>query len=267
MRQCALITGAAGGLGRAFAWELAARGWDLLLTDTSEDALRLVAHGVARAHGVRVRVHVCNLQHDRQVRSLATWAGSMTVPVDVLVNIAGFDVEGVFLERAPERLLALMRVNMEAGMLLTHELVSRHAHWEPIRVINTASLAAFYPMPYKALYAASKAFVLSSSLALRHELHGRATVTVLCPAGMPTTPGCREAIRAQGLVGRLTTMNTSDVARRACSAAMRGTPLVVPGLLNRLMLALSRVMPLPVLSSMIGARWAASRRSTVRRAS
>ena len=148
-----------------------------------------------------------------------------------------------------------MRVNMEAGLVLTHAITKMRDGWEPLRVINTASLAAFFPMPYKATYAASKAFVLSSSLALREELRGDATVTVLCSAGMPTRPESLEAIDAQGLMGRLTTRDTSDVSRVTYRAAMRDRPIVIPGWINRVLLMVSRLVPTPLLARLIGRRW------------
>lgn len=259
MRRTALITGAAGGLGRAFAWEFAAQGWDLLLTDRGEDALRLVAEGIGRAHGTHVETRVCNLEDDHDLESLAEWATRRRESAGALVNVAGFDVEGAFLSGDPHRLVALMRVNMEAGVLLTHALAGSHRHWEPLRVINTASLAAFYPMPYKALYAASKRFVLNASLALREELRGIATITTLCPAGMPTTPATIAAIADQGVIGRITTMNASEVAHRTYRAALAGRSVVVPGLVNQIMLAVSRLVPATMLAAAIGRRWGNAR--------
>lgn len=259
MRRTALITGATGGLGGAFAWEFAAQGWDLLLTDRSQDALRLLADGIARAHGSHVETRVCDLEDEDDLTALAEWAAGREAHIGGLVNVAGFDVEGAFLHGDPRRLLALMRVNMEAGVLLTHALAGAYRHWEPLRVINTASLAAFYPMPYKALYSASKRFVLNVSLALREELRGLATVTTLCPAGMPTTPATIAAIADQGFFGRITTMNASEVAHRTYCAALAGRPVVVPGVVNQLMLAVSRLLPATMLAAAIGRRWGNAR--------
>ncbi|HET6498690.1 MAG TPA: SDR family NAD(P)-dependent oxidoreductase, partial [Coriobacteriia bacterium] len=176
-----------------------------------------------------------------------------------LVNVAGVELEGPFADKQWNGLLALMRVNMEAGIRLMHALAGMRADREELRVINTASLAAFFPMPYKALYAASKAFIMSASLALREELRGRATITVLCPAGMPTTPARVEAIDAQGAIGRITTMNTSEVARVTYDAAMRGKPVVIPGIINRVILAVSRAIPKPILATLIARRWGSVR--------
>lgn len=259
MRRAALITGATGGLGRAFAWELAARGWDLALTDVSDDALLLLGEGIRRAHGVRILTRVADLADDASLDDLASWIASGEVRLGALVNVAGFDVEGAFESRDREGLLALMRVVMEAGVILTHAALEQGTAADTLRVINTASLAGFFPMPYKATYAASKGFVLSASLALCEELRGRATITVLCPAGMPTTSSAVEAIAAQGIMGRLTTRNPSDVARLTVDAALRGRAIVVPGAINRALVAAGAIVPRAAMARLIGRRWAAAR--------
>ncbi len=265
MKQTAVITGAAGGLGNSFAWEFAARGWDLFLTDRDEESLRVLARGLQRAHDVVVRLHACDLSDDTDRSLFAGILRAETPSVGALVNVAGFDSEGPFVSRDPAVLIRMMRVNMEAGMVLTHSLCSFPRSTELLRVINVASLAAFYPMPFKATYAATKSFVLSSSLALREELSGVATITVLCPAGMPTTPSARRAILDQGALGRLTTLNTSDVVRETIDAAMRGRPIVVPGFLNRAILRASHLIPSRLVAGLIGRRWGTARSYPERR--
>jgi len=255
MRRRALITGAAGGLGKALAWEFASRGWDLYLTDITKGSLEILASGVKRAHAVDVLWSTADLSSQEGRAGLIATICAAGLKFGALVNVAGYDLEGAFRGRDQDSLVSLMRVNMEAGLVLTHALTEMRDGWEPLRVVNIASLAAFFPMPYKATYAASKAFVLSSSLALREELRGQATVTVLCAAGMPTTPNCLEAIDAQGLMGRLTTRNTSDVSRATYNAAIRGRPVVIPGWINRVLLMVSRLVPKPLLASLLGRRW------------
>ena len=132
---------------------------------------------------------------------------------------------------------------------------------EAFRVINVASLAAFYPMPYKATYAASKAFLLDFSLALGEELAEQGvTVTALCPAGLPTTQECIAAIEAQGLMGQLTTQNIGAVAAGTLDAALAGRSLYIPGLLNRLLKVLGGLVPPALITRLIGRRWKAARR-------
>jgi uncharacterized protein len=154
-----------------------------------------------------------------------------------------------------------VRLNVEATLDMTHEMLKHRDPSVPFRIINVASLAAFYPMPIKATYAASKRFLLDFSLALRDEVRDQGvTVTALCPAGMPTTPECIESIESQGLMGQLTTMDTGAVAARTVEAALRGRAVVIPGLLNRFLRAAGSLVPPTGLASLIGKRWRATRR-------
>ena len=126
----------------------------------------------------------------------------------------------------------------------------------PFRVINVSSLASFYPMPYKAVYAASKRFVLDFSMALRQELKKSGdTVTALCPAGLPTTNEIIDSINSQGFLGMLTTANIGGVAKKTVDMAVKGKAVVIPGAFNRFLFVLSRILPASFLAMYIKRRW------------
>ena len=134
----------------------------------------------------------------------------------------------------------------------------------PFWIVTVSSLAAFFPIPVKATYAASKRFLLDFFLALRDEVAARgATVTVLCPAGLPTTVGVIDAIEAQGLIGQLTTLNVGLVAHRTVDHALRGRAIYIPGFLNQLMRRLGGLMPAALLSRLLGKRWRSVHRQRV----
>jgi short-subunit dehydrogenase len=114
-------------------------------------------------------------------------------------------------------------------------------------------------MPVKATYAASKRFLLDFSLALREEVRPLgATVTVLCPAGLPTTPECIRAIEAQGLMGQLTTQDIGSVAAGTLDCALKGRAVYIPGLFNRMLQMLGALAPASLVASLIGHRWRAT---------
>jgi short-subunit dehydrogenase len=139
---------------------------------------------------------------------------------------------------------------------MTWHLLRHRAPDEPLNIINVSSLAAFYPMPFKAVYAASKRFLLDWSLALNEELrHQRVAVTVLCPAGLPTYPATMRVIEAQGLMGRITTMNVGDVAAMTLDQALAGRRVVIPGLVNRVLRLLGRIAPPALAAALINRRW------------
>jgi short-subunit dehydrogenase len=256
MKSMVFISGATGGLGKAFAVECASRGWDLYLTDLQTEKLAILANGLMNAYGVDVRYRECDLtdlpSRSRLFDSLQAegprfWA---------LINIAGVDFEGPFSDQTREAIRTIVRLNIEATLDVTHVLLECRDPSRTFRIINVASLAAFYPMPVKATYAASKRFLVDFSIALRDEVRGRgATVTVLCPAGMPTTPGSLQGIEAQGLMGQLTTQNIGAVASRTLDCALHGRPVVIPGILNRLLQFAGSLVPPTSLASLIGKRW------------
>ena len=96
----------------------------------------------------------------------------------MLIHVAGTDHEGAFLDQTRGQILSILRLNIEAVLDLTHALIERRDPLAVFRIINVASLAAFYPMPMKATYAASKRFLLDFSLALGEEVREMgATVT------------------------------------------------------------------------------------------
>ena len=256
MHSLYLITGAAGGLGKAFAAECASRGWDLLLTDLSEDRLAMLAGGLERTYGVEVRYRSADLTQAASRADLFNWAGKEGLRFRGLINVAGLDHEGMFLERGSEEITGILRLNIESSLLMIHAILPYRDHRHRFRILNVSSLGAYFAMPVKATYAASKRFLLDFSLALRNELRDENVgVTVLCPAGLPTTDACIEAIEAQGVFGQLTTENVGKVAHEAVEAALRGRAVVVPGFLNRLLLSLSGLLPAASVAEIIGGRW------------
>lgn len=259
MSSMFFITGATGGLGKAFAVECASRGWDLFLTDLRVESLAMLASGLERSYGVKVHYRAADLTDSISRNELFASVRSEGWKFRGLINVAGLDHEGLFLERSREEISAIIRLNIEATLIVTHTLLDFKDAVTPFRIITVSSLAAFFSMPVKATYAASKRFLLDFSLALRNELRDQnVTVTVLCPAGLPTTAECISAIEAQGLVGYLTTEDIGKVAHQAIEASLRGRAIVIPGFLNRLAQWLGGLVPPVGVAELIGRRWRAA---------
>jgi short-subunit dehydrogenase len=256
MKSLVFISGATGGLGKAFAVECASRGLDLYLTDLQADKLDLLANGLENTYGVEVRYRSCDLTEAAARSELFEAIRNEGLRFRMLINVAGLDYEGLFCEQRREHIRAIVRLNIEATLEVTHALLEHTDPAVPFRIINVSSLAAFYPMPVKATYAASKRFLLDFSLALRDEIRSRgATVTVLCPAGLPTTEHCIQAIQAQGLAGQLTTQDIGKVAAKTLDHALQGHAVYIPGFLNQALQFLGGMVPRAGLASLIGKRW------------
>lgn len=258
MSHLVFISGATGGLGKAFAVECASRGWDLFLTDLTNERLEMLATSLRNTYGVRVFFRAIDLTDLEERTDLFAFIRAEGFVFHMLINVAGVDNEGPFNERSRDEIRTIIRLNIESTLEITHALLNHVAPDQLSRIINVSSLAAFYPMPIKATYAASKRFLLDFSLALRDELRERgATVTVLCPAGMPTTPICIEAIEAQGIIGKLTTMDIGFVAAKTIDHALRGHAIYIPGLLNQILHLVGGLIPPIRLAGFIGNRWRA----------
>jgi len=260
MQNHVMISGATGGLGKAFAVECASRGWNLYLTDLRAEPLELLGRALSNAYGVQVKWRASDLTDAGQRAALFEALRGERMRFSALINVAGTDHEGLFCEQSADHIRTILRLNIEGTVEMTHALVSLRDRPGVFRVINVASLAAFYPMPYKATYAASKRFLLDFSLALREELAGQGvTVTALCPAGLPTTAECVAAIAAQGWLGQITTQNIGGVAAGALDAALRGKAIYIPGWVNRLLRLLGGLAPAGLVAHLINSRWHAAR--------
>ena len=255
-----LITGAAGGLGKAFAVECARRGWNLFLTDLHGEPLEILARSLESVYGVRVLHSACDLTDFDSRTALLEHLRREPLRFEALFNVAGIDYEGLFLEQNRRRIRTILRLNVEGTLDMIHGVLPLRDPLRPFRILNVASLAAFYPMPVKATYAASKRFLLDFSLALREEVREMgATVTVLCPGGLPTTPEVVAAIDVQGLPGFLTTENIGGVAAGSVDAMLRGQAIVIPGWINNVLRMLGGFAPGTLAARFIGRRWMQAR--------
>ena len=254
------ITGAAGGLGKAFAKECASRGWDLFLTDLSEPKLALLASGLQRLYGVQALYAPCDLVDPEARERFWQRTADLGIRFDMLINVAGLDFEGALLDRSADEIDLIIRLNIEATVSMTRYMAHSQVEGKRLHIINVSSLAGFYPMPLKAVYAASKRFLLDFSRAMRQELRGEnIRVMALCPAGMATKPDTIQSIDSQGWMGRITTVQTGSVAARTINRSLANRSLYIPGGVNQVLRSLSSLVPPDWVAWLIRRRWAKTR--------
>jgi short-subunit dehydrogenase len=254
MRSFLLITGAAGGLGSAFTAAAARKGFDLVLTDVSSAGQEL-AERTSALYGVEVRYFPCDLRREEQRTAFFEQLKQSGLAFWGLINVAGLDFEGAYPQISREQALRVLNVNLVANMDMTHEVLQLRDPSQKFRLINVCSMAGFYPMPFKATYAASKRFLLDFSLALREEIRDFGTVTALCPGGMPTTEACIRAIFAQGFWGWATTVDTYKTAEGTLKKALKGRAVYIPGWANKFLWAISALVPTSLKINFVAARW------------
>jgi uncharacterized protein len=164
--------------------------------------------------------------------------------VDVLVNDAGFATHGPFAETPVADELAEMQVNVVALTHLTKLLLPVMRARGAGKILNIASTAAFVPGPLMAVYYATKAYVLSFSVALAEELAGTGvSVTALCPGPTRTGFQKRAGVEKTRLFRSRNVMDAREVAEAGFVGLMAGRTVVVPGVLNRLVASSSALAP------------------------
>jgi short-subunit dehydrogenase len=261
----ALVTGSSSGIGTEIARELARRGHGVTLVARREDRLKALADELSSSWAVRTEVIAADLTDADSRGELPGEIESRGLTVDILVNNAGFTTMGPVHRADRARELAMVRTDVEAVVdlctLFVPGMVTRHRG----AVLNTASTAAFQPLPGQAGYGASKAFVLSYGRALGAELRGSGvTVTTLCPG--PVETGFAEAAgmsddEAAETLPRFMWVPAADVARAAVESLAAGRPVVIPGAANRATAALAQLAPKALILPMMAQRHPAMRPS------
>jgi short-subunit dehydrogenase len=233
----ALVTGASAGIGSAISRELAARGHGLVLVARRAERLNALADELSEEHGIRAETISCDLAKPAPRARLASQIADLGLEVEVLVNNAGFATGGPFAQSDPARELQQVRVLVEAVVALTSTFLPGMVKRRRGAILNVASTAGMQPMPHSAGYAAAKAYVLSFSEALHHEVRGQGvTVTALAPgpvetdfwqiAGWQVNTGksFEQALPKQALI------SGQDAARAGVRGLESGSRVVVPGL-------------------------------------
>ena len=241
--QTALITGASSGIGRDLAHQFAADGHDLVVIARRAVALDELVREVTRVHGVKARAISADLAQPAGPRRIYDELLRDGTAIDVVVNNAGFGMRGTVAELPLERQLEMVQVNITALTELTRLFLPAMLERNRGGVLNVGSTAGFQPGPLMAVYYATKAYVVSFTEALAEEVAGSA-LRVSCLAPGPTATGfAEEANMTKTRLFRLGTMSAADVARIGYEEWKRGKVLVVPGVTNRLGVAVVRVSP------------------------
>ncbi|HEX4205892.1 MAG TPA: SDR family oxidoreductase [Ktedonobacteraceae bacterium] len=240
--KTALITGASTGIGAAFATRLAAAGTHLILVARSEEKLRALASQLADQHAIRAEVIVADLSRVGAARTVFEETQKRGLAVDILINNAGFGTYGQFDTIDAQREQQEILLNVAALVDLTHRFLPVMVARRQGAIINVASLAAFQPTPYMAVYGATKAFVLSFSEALWGEYRTKGIrVLALCPGETAT-----EFFQVVGN-GYDTPLGNAETPEKVVQVALRaleqGRPSVISGRQNALSANLSRFFP------------------------
>jgi short-subunit dehydrogenase len=249
-RKVALITGASAGLGEQFAQCFARDGHDVILVARTASRLEALASKLEQEHKVKAHVLAADLARPEEPQRIFDEVRARNLEVEFLVNNAGFGSSGPFLEQDLAKEAEMVEVNCTALLRLSHLFAKPMRERGSGRILNVASTAGFQPGPYMATYYATKAFVVSFSEAMAHELKGTGvTVTCHCPGATRTEFSTRAGNEKSRLFQRPGVAKAPDVAQDAYAAMMKGQVLAIHGFTNWLAAASVRFAPRGVVRS------------------
>ena len=255
----ALITGATGGLGKAFVFALAKKGNNLVLTGRSEEKLLALQAEILQTYAVQTHCIAADLSSEDSRLAFMRELQAKNLRIGMLVNAAGADVQKAFSAYTQEKLIFQCRVNFEAAVALCRFAIENRA--ERLEIINISSVSGIYPMPYFAIYSATKSALTSFSMSLREEMKGKGVfVTAVLPGAMPTREDVKEQIKGQGLWGKLAAKTPSWVAEKSLKAVEKNKRTYIPGGWNKAMRIATAWLPTSWRLAFIAKRWSKIRK-------
>jgi short-subunit dehydrogenase len=246
-RPATVITGASAGLGAEFARQCARRGETLILVARRRERLEALAAEVGNAHAV-----AADLEAPGAAARLLDEVEARGLHVDTLINNAGFGLAGRFAQLPADRQTAMIDLNVRLLTELCRLALPAMVERGRGAILNVASTAAFQAGPNMAVYYATKAFVLSLTEALHHEMKGKGVrVSALCPG--PTVTEFFEVAGAGN--SRLARMgaDAASVVQAGLRGLDRNRAIVIPGVANRVGAQASRILPRAAMRRIIAA--------------
>ena len=251
----ALITGATGGLGKAFVEALAKRGYKLLLTGRSAEKLHALQDELALIYPhVESHTYPADLSNETSRKNFMKQILADGIKISLLANVAGADIQKGLTEYTEEKINFQCRVNFEAAVSFSRFAIENKA--EQLKIVNVSSVSGIYPMPYFAIYSATKAALTSFSISLREEMRGKGVnVTAILPGAMPTREDVKEQIKGQGLWGKLAAKSPQYVAEVSLNAVDKNKRKVIVGFWNKIMRIFTAWIPTSWRLRFIAKRW------------
>ena len=246
-----LITGASSGIGAELVRVFAANGHRLAMVARREGRLSALADQIKAAGAVEPILIPCDLTRPEACDTIAAAIAEAGVDVEYVVNNAGYGLFGKAVELDREAQLGIIAVNIRAltdlSLRFSDGLIRNRGG-----ILNVGSVAGFLPGPGMAVYYASKAYVVSFSEALRHELGPRGVrVTVLCPGPVPSefqqTAGFKP-----GFDSSILNVSAADVARQAYRGLMTNSRMVLPGFGIKIVPRMLRFFPRGFILAAVG---------------
>ena len=247
-----LITGACGGLGKEFCRQLIESD-DLLLTGRSEEKLLKLTQELNEINPQRkIEIFKADLTSEKEREKLFSFADEKGMTFSGYIGVAGADIQKEFLKYTPEKIVFQTRLNFEANIAVCHEVLRRRA--EKLKILTVSSMSGSAPMPYFAIYSATKAALINFYTSLRYEVKN-AKITILAPGGIPTREDVIKDIERQGVTGKLSSKPAKFVVKKALKGLEKNKRLVIPGAFNKFVYVIEKIAPMSVKCRFVAKKW------------
>ena len=242
-----LITGASSGIGAALARKFAGEGFDLILNARRKEPMEELKVSYS---GVDIQIITQDLSSQDGTKNLCRLIDDASLQVDILVNNAATALSESFMDSSIEKIERLTTLNMTTATRLIHHFLPGMTQRRSGRILNVASMASFHPVPSMALYAATKAYLLSLTESLAENLKGTGvSITALCP-GMTATDALNKKLANS--IPQFIIAQPDQVAEEGFDALMRHEVIRVPGEANKIAAAWGKHQPRWLMRSLGG---------------
>jgi short-subunit dehydrogenase len=249
--KTALVTGASYGIGESFAQKLASAGTNLILTARSHDRLHALADELRGRYGINVTVIEADLAKPSAPEEIFRETENKGLQVDLLINNAGFGAVGDFTDLPLARQLEMIQVNVQALVALSYLYLQPMIKRRKGAIIQVSSTAAFQGIPYTAVYAATKSFILSFSEGLWGECKEYGVrVMALCPG--PTATHFQTVAGTSQIRNPQNMQTPEEVVEVGLQALAQTRAIAISGFSNRLMVAAERFVPRSLVTQVAG---------------
>ncbi len=240
----ALITGASLGIGREIARELSRRNINTLLVALEAPELYELKQEISDSYNTKVDAIGVDLTDANAAQVVFDWCNDKNYNISILINNAGFGDGGRFEDIPLERYFKMIDLNNKAYIAMIHKFLPKLKNQGYGHIMNTSSMEAYIPLPYKAVYTGTKNFVYAYSLSLNEEVrHHGVKVSILCPGPVLTNEGGLKRIQSQGGKANLIVMMPDKVAKIAVKNMLKGMMVINPGKMNWWIIKLVKFIP------------------------
>ena len=247
-----LITGATGGIGSEFCRQLVIEN-DLLLTGRSQEKLENLKSSLLTLRpSANIELFSADLTDFDKRQELFDFADNKGIKFSGLISVAGVDTQKEFIKYTQQKIAFQIRVNVEATISITHGVLLRRE--KDLKILTVSSMSGTVPMPYFAIYSATKATLNSFFKSLRYEVKD-AKITTLMPGAVPTREDIKKDIQVQGFTGKLSSKPVGFVVKKALRGLEKNKQRVIPGAFNKFIYFIEKITPKSIQCRYVAKKW------------